>query len=92
MVKLGRVIGTVVCEKKTESLEGVKLLLVQPVNERLKDEGSPLVACDTVQAGPDDIVIFEGGREAALALKNWYNPADAAVMGIVDHTGDGERA
>lgn len=42
------------------------------------------MACDTVQAGEGDLVIYEGGREAALALKDWFNPADAAVIGIVD--------
>lgn len=84
-MKLGRVIGTVVCDRKVESFEGVKLLLVQQVDECGKEEGLPIVACDTVQAGRGDLVLFEGGREAALALKNWYNPADAAVLGIVDH-------
>ena len=90
-MKLGRVIGTVVCDKKHESLEGVKLLLLQPVDEGGTPEGQPLVACDTYQAGPGDFVLFEGGREAAIVLKNWYNPADAAVMGIVD-SADSEEA
>jgi ethanolamine utilization protein EutN len=83
-MKLGKVIGSVVCQQKYESFEGVKLLLVQPLSEALQEQGEPLVACDVVQAGPEDIVIFEGGREAALALENWYNPSDATIMGIVD--------
>ena len=37
-----------------------------------------------MQAGPGDLVLWEGGREAALGLENWYNPSDATVMGIVD--------
>jgi ethanolamine utilization protein EutN len=83
-MKLGRVIGNVVCSQKVDSWEGVKLLLVQPLNESLEEVGDPLIACDTVQAGPDDIVFYEGGREAALGLKNWFNPSDATIMGIVD--------
>ena len=83
-MQLGRVIGTVVCEKKDETLVGIKLMVVQPVDETLKETGRPLVACDTAQAGPGDLVMFEGGREAALALPNWYNPSDATIMGIVD--------
>lgn len=83
-MKIARVTGTVTSTVKIPSLEGVKLLLIQPLDEGLKKKGSPLIACDTVQAGPGDLVIFEGGREAALALKNWYNPADAAILGIVD--------
>ena len=84
-MKLGRVIGNVVCSQKVESFEGVKLLLVQPLNEELKNSGDPIIACDTVQAGMNDIVFYEGGREAALGLANWFNPSDATIMGIVDH-------
>jgi ethanolamine utilization protein EutN len=84
-MKLGRVIGSVVCSQKADSFEGVKLLLVQPLTQDLKPEGQAVVACDTVQAGEGDLVFFEGGREAALGLKNWFNPSDATIMGIVDH-------
>jgi len=83
-VKIGRVTGTVVSTMKLESLEGIKLLLVQPLDDNMQNTGNPIVACDTVQAGSGDLVIYEGGREAALALDNWYNPADAAVIGIID--------
>ena len=83
-MKIGRVTGTVVSTMKLESLEGIKLLLVQPLDENMEKSGNPLVACDTVQAGTGDFVIYEGGREAALTLDNWYNPSDAAVIGIID--------
>ena len=83
-MKIGKVIGTVVCTQKEPSLDGIKLLLLKPISEDLTEAGEPLVACDTVQAGEGDIVLYEGGREAALALDNWFNPTDAAVMGIVD--------
>ena len=83
-MKIGRVTGTVVSTRKLESLEGIKLLLVQPLDDNMENNGDPVVACDTVQAGPGDLVIYEGGREAALALDNWYNPADSAVIGIID--------
>lgn len=83
-MKIGRVTGTVVSTRKLESLEGIKLLLVQPIDDKMQNIGDILVACDAVQAGTGDLVIYEGGREAALALDNWYNPADAAVIGIID--------
>ncbi len=84
-MKIGRVTGTVVSTMKLESLEGIKLLLVQPLDDNMENSGNPLVACDTVQAGSGDLVIYEGGREAALTLNNWYNPSDAAVIGIIDN-------
>ncbi len=83
-MKLGRIIGSVMCTRKDEALEGVKLLLLQPVDEALSPAGDMLVACDTLQAGPGDVVLYEGGREAALALPNWFNTSDATVMAIVD--------
>ncbi len=87
-MKLGRVTGSVVATRKDESLEGVRLLLVQPLSEDYKPQGTPVVACDTVQAGPGDTVLFEGGREAAMALRRTFNPSDATVMAIVDSYGE----
>ncbi|MBC8553012.1 MAG: EutN/CcmL family microcompartment protein [Candidatus Brocadiales bacterium] len=83
-MKIGRVTGTVISTSKVESLEGIKLLLVQPLDDTMQNSGHPIVACDTVQAGEGDLVIYEGGREAALALDNWFNPSDASVIGIID--------
>lgn len=83
-MQLGTVIGNVVCQVKDPGFEGLKLLVVQPVDAERNAVGKPLVACDVVQAGPGDFVLFEGGREAALALRNWFNPSDATIMGIVD--------
>lgn len=89
-MKLGKVIGNVICTQKIDSFQGIKLLLVQPLNEKLEEIGDSVVACDTVQAGTNDIVFYEGGREAALGLENWFNPSDLTIMGIVDQVNIGE--
>ncbi len=81
----GRVIGSVVATQKSEGLEGIKLLLVQPLDHDLKPIRDPEVACDTVQAGPGDLVYLTGSREASLALPKTFVPVDAAVVGIIDH-------
>ncbi len=83
-MKIARVTGSVVCSVKVESFEGEILLLIQPLDDEMKEKGPPIVACDTVQAGPGDLVIYEGGREAAMSMRNQFNPADAAVIGIID--------
>jgi len=83
-VYLGRVIGTVVADRKYKGLEGHKLLIVQPIDDALAPTGDPHVAVDTVQAGPDDLVYLVGSREAALALDPSFVPVDAAIVGIVD--------
>jgi ethanolamine utilization protein EutN len=81
---LGRVMGTVVAQQKYEGLEGVKLLVVQPLNHRREPTGEPIVAADTVRAGPGELVYLTQAREAALALDPWFVPVDAAIIGIVD--------
>ena len=81
---LGRVIGTVVADRKTPGLVGGKLLLVQPVDDQLAPNGDIHAAVDTVRAGDGDLVWLVGSREAALALDPWFVPVDAAIVGIVD--------
>jgi ethanolamine utilization protein EutN len=90
-MKLGKVIGRVVCSTKLPCFDGLALLLVQPLDERLSDAGPALVAWDTVKAGEGDLVFYEGGKEAAQANPNgWYNPGDAAIIGLVDAVSTGE--
>lgn len=83
-MELARVVGTVVATRKSEGLDGVKLLLCQPVDESLRDRGEPFVACDPLQAGPGDVVWWVTGREAALALPVTFVPVDASIVGIAD--------
>jgi ethanolamine utilization protein EutN len=80
---LGKVIGTPCVVYK--GLEGVPLLWVQPLDKRGSPKGAPLVACDATRAaGPGELIYFEGGREAALALDTWFVPVDHTIIGIVD--------
>lgn len=82
---LGRVIGTVVPCIVYEGLEGVPMLFVQPLDKTGAPHGRPLVAADaTRMAGPGELVYYEGGREAAMALEPWFVPVDHAIIGIVD--------
>ena len=84
-MKFARVIGTVVASRKYEGLEGVKLLVVQPLDESRQPKGRPQVAADaTAQAGPGELVFTVASREAAQALPNVSVPVDLAVTGIVD--------
>jgi len=82
---LGRVIGVVVPCVVTPGLEGVPMLLVQPLDKTLKPKGTALVAADaTRMAGPGELVSYEGGREAAMALSTTFVPVDHAIIAIVD--------
>ncbi len=83
-MKLAKVIGTVVCSIKDPSLQGMKLLVIQPLTDEMQLDGDPLVAVDTAKAGPNDLVWWILSREATLALPNPFSPIDAAITGIVD--------
>ena len=84
---LGKVVGTVVAQTKSEGLTGLKLLLVQPLDHQRHPAGALEVAVDTVRAGSGDLVFLVGSREAALALEESFVPVDAAIVGIVDAVG-----
>ena len=80
----GRVIGTVVCTVRVPTWKGHRTLLVQPTDSRGVDAGRPLVAVDLTSAAPGQWVFYVRAREAAAALPDPDNPADAAIVGIVD--------
>lgn len=84
-MQLARVIGTVVATVKAPGLEGVKLLIVQPLDRRLRPSGTPVVAADAVHmAGPGELVYVVAAREAAEAMPIPFVPVDHAIVGIVD--------
>ncbi len=81
---LAKVIGNVVATQKVAGLQGIRLLMIQPVAEDGAARGKPLVAADTTQAGPGDLVHVTTSREAALAMPDPFVPVDAAIIAIVD--------
>ncbi len=84
-MQLARVIGTVVATTKYQGLEGVKLLIVQPLDRHQKPTGNPQVAADGIaMAGPGELVYVVASREAALAMPEPFVPVDHAIVGIVD--------
>ncbi len=86
---LGRVVGTVVASRKAPGLEGIRLLVVQPIQPDGSDHGRPIIAADAVHsAGPDTKVWFTSSREAAISLPEPFVPVDHAIVGIVDQVDD----
>ena len=84
-MQLARVIGDVVATVKDANLTGIKLLVRQPIAAAGEDTGRTLVALDSVGAGVGEHVFFVRGREAAFPFYPAEPPADASVIGIVDH-------
>ena len=81
----GRVKGTAICTLKYQDLEGLKLLIVQPLDKHLEPAGGLQVAVDVVQAGVGDLCVMVRSREASLAMPEVkFVPVDLALVGIVD--------
>lgn len=81
----GRVKGTAVCTVKYPGTEGLKLLIVQPLDKHFQPVGALQVAADVVQAGMGDLCVMVRSREAALAMPDVkFVPVDLALVGVVD--------
>jgi ethanolamine utilization protein EutN len=84
-MQLGRVIGTLVASVKDPGVEGVPLLVVQPLDRHSQPSGPAFVAADALgTAGPGELVYWVAAREAAEALAVRFAPVDHAIVGIVD--------
>jgi microcompartment protein CcmK/EutM len=84
-MQIARVIGDVVTTMKDEKLSGIKLLVLQPLDPEGNASGRTLVAVDAVGAGVGETVFFVRGKEASFPFHPTEVPADAGIVGIVDH-------
>ncbi len=83
---LAKVLSRVVSSAKSESLPPRQLLSVQPLPGF--GDPTPLIALDSVQAGPGDTVLVlqegTGARQAVLPDPSKILPAQVVIVGIVD--------
>ena len=75
-MKTAKVIGNIWATRKDENLNGLKLLVIQPINLiDLHPVGEPIIAADIIGAGVGETVIYVGGSSA--------RPAAAAMDTVV---------
>ena len=84
-MQLARVIGDLVVTMKDPALRGIKLMVLQPLDPSGEPQGRTLVAVDAVGAGVGETVFFVRGKEASFPFHPVEVPADAGIVGIVDH-------
>ena len=85
-MRLGRVIGSLWATQKDASVDGLRLVLVQPVRADGTPAGRPFASLDTVGAGPGETVLVATSTEAGLPFGRPLVATDATVVGIVDPT------
>jgi microcompartment protein CcmK/EutM len=79
----GKVIGNVVSTIKYPTLKGIKLMVVEVI-ENGKPAKSIVAADATRQAGVGDFVYLIGSKEAMLLFRQELTPVDAAIAGFID--------
>ena len=81
---LGKVVGTVWSTKKTPDLEGVRFLVVHPIDLDKEPTRNIVVVADRLGAGVGEVVMCAYGKAARTAVGDQEMAIEAAVVGIVD--------
>ena len=82
---IARVIGELVATRKHPSHEGLKLLLVQPLELDGSQRGEAVVAVDAVDAGVgDQVLLAVEGFSAFTSVGRPMTPIEMAVIGVID--------
>ncbi len=81
---LAMVIGTVVSRAKSARTDGLKMLILQPLDLDGLPKGNYVVAFDAVGAGEGEVVLYVTGSSARQTPATDGRPADATVFAIVD--------
>jgi microcompartment protein CcmK/EutM len=84
-MQIGRVVGQAVASVKHKSLDGWRLLVVQPLGAGGAADGEPLLAIDMLGAGIGHQVMISSDGAGARKLVNARNsPVRWMVLGVCD--------
>jgi microcompartment protein CcmK/EutM len=89
---LGKVVGTVWSTKKAPDLEGVRFLIVHPIDLDKEPTKNIVVVADRMGAGVGEVVMCAYGKAARSAVGDQEMSIEAAVVGIVDRMDVQEEA
>ena len=81
---LARVVGTVVSTQKEPSMDGLRFMLLQPIDPDGRSTAAHVVAVDAVGAGAGEVVLYATGSSARQTVVTDKRPCDAVIMAIVD--------
>jgi ethanolamine utilization protein EutN len=84
-MQIGRVVGHGVATVKHPTLNGWRLLLVQPLGTGDKLDGEPLLAIDHLGAGPGSLVVITSdGKGVQQTVNAKDTPIRWMVVGLCD--------
>jgi len=80
------VVGEVVATHRLGELGGRKLLLVRRLSLSEVEEGGDVIALDVIGVGVGErVLVVQEGNAARSLFKSRTIPAQAVVVGVVDH-------
>lgn len=82
-----KVVGNVWATRKEPSLNGLKLLIVEPYDPNTGIKSRAIVAADVVGAGIGELVLVVSGSSARKVLGRDNIAVDATIVGIIDEIG-----
>lgn len=83
-MQIGKVIGKVWATVKNPSLEGRRLLIVQPLTPELEPTGKRLICTDATGAGAGELIYWCRGKEASFPFRPDEVPTEATIVGVID--------
>lgn len=90
-MKFGRVIGKLISTNKTGNIDGLKILVVNYLDDDLTETKKTVACTDSVGAGEDDIVLICASSSARLTEATKNAATDSTVVGIVDSVSKGKE-
>jgi microcompartment protein CcmK/EutM len=91
-MRLGRIEGKVWATVKDHRLHGLRLQILQPVNEFEQAEGAALIAVDDIGVSEGDLVYWVNSTEAGFLLPDRDIPSEISIVGLVDRLDIGIHA
>lgn len=85
-MRIGKVIGNVWATRKEDGLQGIRLLVIQPIDTNGNNIRTEFVAADRLGAGVGDQVLVTSGGSSRYIDKDNPIPIDAVIIGIIDST------
>jgi microcompartment protein CcmK/EutM len=87
-MRLCRVLGSITATIKHPAFAGLKLMVVEPIDQSGKATGKSFIAVDRVQSGEGDSVLVmsegNGVRQLFGQPKTADFPIRSAIVGVVD--------
>lgn len=81
---IGKVLKSIWSTRKDESLNGIKLMVVQLLDTPQEGQGRIIVAADLIGAGVGEKVLITQGSSARRTQGFENVPIDAMIVGIID--------